>query len=281
MGDSTIQPDVIQVLSERPGILFEGLALDPSDEFLSWVDIIRGRVYSLRKSGANEILSELPLTLPSSTNLLSDELVVTAGRRVYWLDKVTLKVRREISIPSANKGLVTNEAKFDPFGNLWIGLMDRGGSHSPGELWSLTPRGEFRLHLSNIGIPNTMLWDEARDRFYFGDSSAGVIFVTQINPESTIKKYQEFIPSDFAPGVPDGSALIFESGEIINCRWDGGCVVKISVDGKKVHQWNLPWQRPTDIVSGLREDEVVVCTAAIDKPEGDIYSSGAVIRLSL
>lgn len=281
MGGSTIQPDVIKVLSERPGILFEGLALDPSDDFLSWVDIIKGRIYSLRISGTQEIRRELPITLPSSTNLSSDELVVTAGRSVYWLDKLTLEIRREISIPSANKRLVTNEAKFDPFGNLWIGLMDRGGSHAPGELWSLTPAGEFRLHLTNIGIPNTLIWDTKRDRFYFGDSLAGSIFVTQITPEGSITKYREFIGPDFAPGVPDGSALIVESGEILNCRWDGGCLVRISVDGRKIQQWDLPWRRPTDIAFGPGGGEVVVSTAAVDKPRGDLYSSGAVIRLSL
>ena len=101
----------------------------------------------------------------------------------------------------------------------------------------------------NIGISNTLLWSRDKSRFYFGDSLQNCIWSYQYNlGDQTIAREQPFFQG-FQRGVPDGSAMDTE-GYIWNCRYGGGCIVRVAPDGEVDRIIELPVSRPTNCTFG-------------------------------
>lgn len=279
MGNYTIRPNPIDGVIATDGLLFEGLAYNQTTEVLSWVDILSGQVF-LKTLGMPESLTQKhAMTLPSATLMYADELIVAANSHLYWYSITGLVMQRKTRVPSKNQDLVTNEMKLDPFGNIWIGMMDRGG-RTTGELWVLASDGEFSQFSGSIGIPNTLLWDLGRDKFFYGDSEAGIIYVQPVSSKRSHGKQSVFFSSPSkSAGVPDGSELIGETGSVLNCRWDGGAIFEISTKGDLVNVWRLPWLRPTDIVR-LSERTFAVSTAESPSLNSEKNQLGAVFEFS-
>lgn len=281
MGNYTIRPEAITRTYASNGLLYEGISLQPASRMLTWVDILGGKLFFQDVHDLKSAPRTVDLPLPSATTFSQSSLIVASKHHIHWLDIEQLTKVRSLKVPTMNPALVTNEMQMDPFGNVWVGMMDRGGK-STGELWIFTTDEEFILVSREIGIPNTLLWDLQRDRFYFGDSAAGAIYVQPISTSSIRASASVFYTTgrlQFA-GVPDGSELVVESGSVLNCRWDGGAVIEISETGNVVNSWELPWDRPTDIVRSSASN-FIISSAANDSPNSRKPGLGAVFELTL
>jgi sugar lactone lactonase YvrE len=90
----------------------------------------------------------------------------------------------------------------------------------------------------------------------------GDIYVLDFDEDkSQIECRSIFFPKDDAPGVPDGSA-IDEEGYLWNARWDGGCVIRISPDGKLDCIVEVPALRPTSCAFGGADMKTLYITSA-------------------
>jgi sugar lactone lactonase YvrE len=112
-----------------------------------------------------------------------------------------------------------------------------GPDGAPGEvgrgegiLFRLTPDGGVTEWRRGLGISNTLCWSPDHRRFYFGDTLDNEIRVYDFDAEAgTIAGERPFF-TGFERGAPDGSAMDAE-GCVWNCRYGGGCVVRIRPDG--------------------------------------------------
>ena len=132
-----------------------------------------------------------------------------------------------------------NDGRSDPLGAFWIGSMGNNvcpnGEGLPvvdgrGTLYRYRHGGPMEEIETDIGIPNTLCWSPDRRHFYFGDTLKNEIRVYDYDIETgEIGPGRPFF-AGFERGLPDGSAMDGE-GYLWNCRYDGGCVVRVAPDG--------------------------------------------------
>jgi sugar lactone lactonase YvrE len=147
-----------------------------------------------------------------------------------------------------------NDAGVDPAGTLWLGSMrnnvgadgssaEAGGRD--GVLYRVHGNGTSSEQRRDLGISNTLLWSPDRSRFYFGDSLENCIWSWDYNlKDQTIRGEKPFFHG-FDRGLPDGSAIDTD-GYIWNCRYDGGCIVRVAPDGTIDRVIEMPVSRPTN-----------------------------------
>jgi sugar lactone lactonase YvrE len=122
---------------------------------------------------------------------------------------------------------------------------------------------------TGIGIPNTLCWSPDRRRFYFGDTLKNEIRVYDYDIESgDIGSGRTFF-AGFERGLPDGSAMDGE-GYLWNCRYSGGCVVRVAPDGGIDRVIDIPASNVTTCTFGGPElTTLYVTTAAADRAPDD------------
>ncbi len=176
-----------------------------------------------------------------------------------------------------------NDARVDPRGSLWVGSMrnnvnpDGSGGEAGGKdgmLFRLDPNGETRVWRRDIGISNTLGWSPNQKRFYFGDTLANMVWQYDYNPATgAIGNERPFLQA-FSRGLPDGSNVDSE-GYLWNCRFFGGCIVRVSPDGVIDRVVEMPVRNVTTCTFGGPELKTLyVTTAKIEAPAGDRLAGG-------
>jgi sugar lactone lactonase YvrE len=176
-----------------------------------------------------------------------------------------------------------NDARVDPRGGLWIGSMRNNVNPdgSPGEaggkdgmLFRLHPNGERSVWRRNIGISNTLGWSPDRKRFYFADTLANVVWQYNYDPATGAIENERPFLEGFSRGLPDGSNVDSE-GYLWNCRFFGGCIVRVAPDGIIDRVVEMPVKNITTCTFGGQDLKTLyVTTAKIEAPAGDRLAGG-------
>ena len=175
-------------------------------------------------------------------------------------------------------GLRFNDGRSDPLGAFWIGSMGNNvgpnGEGLPvtdgrGTLYRYTSGQTLEAIETGIGIPNTLCWSPDGRRFYFGDTLKNEIRVYDYDTESgEISPGVSFF-SGFERGLPDGSA-IDSDGYLWNCRYGGGCVVRVAPDGRIDRVIDMPAENVTTCTFGGADlTTLYITTAAADRAPED------------
>lgn len=266
------------------GTLFEGPHFNRARGHLWWVDIPRRLVLRAHAGGfVDQFVGPERMSAVVGTN--GSSMLLTGERSLWVMNPSTSQFRRLCDIEGEPPQNRCNDAKCDPYGNLWFGTMDDSEVQSVGRLWCLTIYGEMICYMEGIGISNTLAWDSARQRMYFGDSMVGVIYVMDFRicdgtPE--LGHAEQFVGSDLAPGVSDGSAIDTD-GNLWNARWDGGCVVCISPEARVSRIVDVAAHRPTSCAFwGPNRSVLAVTTATVGlEPEAIGRFDGSVLLLNV
>jgi sugar lactone lactonase YvrE len=176
-----------------------------------------------------------------------------------------------------------NDARVDPRGALWIGSMrnnvnaDGSGGVAGGQdgaLFRLHPDGKVTIWRKEIGIANTLAWSPDRRRFYFGDTLANVVRVYDYDEATGAIANERPFLEGFARGLPDGST-VDSQGYLWNCRFLGGCIVRVAPDGTIDRIVEMPVKNITTCTFGGPDRKTLyVTTAKIEAPAGDRLAGG-------
>jgi sugar lactone lactonase YvrE len=176
-----------------------------------------------------------------------------------------------------------NDARVDPRGGLWMGSMrnnvnpDGSGGEAGGNdgmLFRLDPNGGTTTWRRDIGISNTLGWSPDQKRFYFGDTLANVVWQYDYEPSTAAIANERPFLEGFPRGLPDGSNVDSE-GYVWNCRFSGGCIVRVAPDGIVDHVLEMPVRNITTCTFGGSELKTLyVTTARIEAPAGDRLAGG-------
>jgi sugar lactone lactonase YvrE len=176
-----------------------------------------------------------------------------------------------------------NDARADRRGSLWMGSMRNnvnpdGSSGSvdgrDGLLYRLDPDQTITEWCCGVGIANTIAWSPDGRRFYFGDTLKNTIWVYDYDTVSgAIANRRPFLQG-FSRGLPDGSCVDAE-GCLWNCRFYGGCIVRVAADGGIDRVVEMPVQNITTCTfGGPNRKTLYVTTATIQAPSGDRLAGG-------
>lgn len=253
----------------------EGVLWHEAHAAVYWTDINRFLIHrlSVADHSVRSWFFDEPVTALAPTDR-DDVLAVCLGSRVILWEPSSNRQLKEIFRLGCWPRVRLNDGRADPCGSLWVGSMrnnvapdgsstEAGGKD--GVLYRLDPDGAVTEHRTGIGISNTVAWSPDRRHFYFGDSLANTVWKYNYHPDTgRISDGKPFL-QNFPRGSPDGSAVDAE-GYLWNCRFGGGCIVRVAPSGTIDCIIEMPVRNITNCTfGGHGRQTLYVTTAAEDK----------------
>jgi len=153
---------------------------------------------------------------------------------------------------------------------------EAGGQH--GILQRINPDGRVSIHRRNIGISNTLGWSPDKKRFYSGDSLANVIWAYDYDSGSGEITNEISFLQDFDRGLPDGSTVDAE-GYLWNCRYYGGCIVRVAPKGTVDRVVEMPVKNITTCTFGGSDLKTLYVTTASAQAAPDERLAGGLFAI--
>ena len=271
--------DDLTCLAPTGDICGEAATWNAAANQVHWVDINRFIVHT-HDLGSGATRSELfdePVVALSLTDRDGVLLVCLAFRMVLLDTASGARTALDIALPGAPE-VRFNDGRTDPLGAFWVGSMGNNvgpqGENFPpvdgmGKLYRLRPRGSLEEIAAGFGIPNTLCWSPDRSLFYFGDTLKNEIRAYDYDAATgEIGASRPFL-TGFDRGFPDGSAIDAE-GYLWNCRFAGGCVVRVAPDGRIDRIVEMPVANVTTCCFGGPDlSTLFITTASVLKAESD------------
>jgi len=277
----TSQPVCVAATGDVCG---EGVVWHTTHEAVYWNDINRFLVHRFTPADqcVRTWLFDEPVTALTLTDSPEMLAVILGSRVILWEPASDIRHDSIFALDGWPK-IRLNDARVDPRGSLWLGSMrnnvnpDGSGSEVSGQdgcLFRLDAHGKVSVWRTEIGIANTLAWSPDQRRFYFGDTLANVVRVYDYDGATgSISNEQSFFEG-FQRGFPDGSTVDSE-GYLWNCRFLGGCIVRIAPDGKIDRIVEMPVRNITTCTFGGPDLRTLyVTTAKIEAPPRDRLAGG-------
>lgn len=278
------------VLPDHRFKLGEGPFYDHAARKLYWADIIAREAWSLDIASGKTQTWQFDRPVTAVVPRKSGGLLVTKSNGLVFFDPLTGK-EEEFAAPEGDTlSNRSNEARVDPQGRFWLGTMqnnigpdeeDLPITQSTGALYRILPDGQVTQMVKDVGISNTLCWDEARARLYFADSLASVIWVYDWDKNAGAISNRRLFADTKGRGDPDGSALDSQ-GFLWNARWGGACIIRYAPDGRIDRIIDVPVKQPTSCVFAGDDLKTLYVTSARDGLGGSANEwDGALLRTSV
>jgi len=265
----------------------EGAVWHDAHQAVYWNDINRFLVH--RFTPADRSVRTWFFAEPVTALTLTDRpdlLAVVLGSGVILWEPETDKRHDYIFRLKEWPRVRLNDARADPRGSLWIGSMrnnviadgssGEAGGHD-GKLLRLDSDGKVKVWRDHVGIANTLAWSPNREKFYFGDTLANVIWCYNYDSNTGEIGGERPFLKDFARGLPDGSTVDSE-GYLWNCRFFGGCIARVAPDGTIDRTIEMPVKNITTCTFGGADRKTLYVTtaraesSASDRLAGSLYA---------
>ncbi len=275
------QPICVAPTGDRCG---EGIVWHENHHAVYWTDINRFLIH--RFDPVNRTVRSWFFDEPVTALILTDRddvlAVVLGSCVILWEPASDIRHRHSFELEGWPK-VRLNDGRADPRGSLWLGSMrnnvnadgsagEAGGKE--GILYRVDPDNCVTIHRRDLGISNTVAWSPDHQHFYFGDSLANIVWVYDYDPATgNISNEKPFL-QDFLRGLPDGSTVDAD-GYLWNCRFYGGCIVRVAPNGKIDAVIEMPVRNVTTCTFGGEERRTLyVTTAAADAAISDRLAGG-------
>lgn len=242
---------------------------------LYWADINRFLIHRFQPE-TREVRSwsfEEPVVALAQTEDPDLLLVALASRLVYWRAATDERTPHGFHLDDYPR-LRLNDGRAAPDGRFWVGSMFNNvaadgapGAVAAGEgtLYAIGPSTVTAL-ATGLGVPNTLCWSPDLSTFYFGDTLENDLRTYAYDRDSGAISLQGSLLKGHDRGLPDGSAIDAE-GYLWNCRYGGGCVLRIAPDGSVDRVVALPVTNVTTCAFAGPENRSLFITTASAWPD--------------
>jgi sugar lactone lactonase YvrE len=256
----------------------EGAVWHAAESALYWTDINRFLIHRYDSHTLDVRTWEFsePVTSVNMTTRDDTLAVVLGSRVILWEPRTGREYPTSFHLHGWPQ-VRLNDARPDPRGSLWLGSMrnnvnpdktTRSTGGTDGILFRLDPDGSVSEWKSNLGVSNTVAWSPDRTRFYFGDSLANSVRCYDYDIiDGSISRERPFL-ENFSRGVPDGS-IVDSEGYLWNCRFYGGCIVRVAPDGVIDHVIEFPVSNVTTCTFGGEDLRTLYATTASAESQGE------------
>lgn len=262
------------------GRLTEGVTYDYRTNSLLWIDIIAGEVHRINATdGTNhEILKwESPTESIGAIGLTSnpDIILVCSKYGVAYGNFINSTLEYFFKYPhdeSQQIRLRSNDGIIDPWGNLWIGVMNdfkiakNEGIQPEGGLYRITPDLKFEKMIGDALILNGLGFNEKGDEFYWTDSLTFKIWkfsydksTNKLSNKQPLIDLKELYPDIESP-EPDGFVMT-EDGDIYTCIFSSGTILHVNNKGEEIERIKIDnAKRITCITTGGENNDTFYIT---------------------
>jgi sugar lactone lactonase YvrE len=156
-----------------------------------------------------------------------------------------------------------NDGGADVRGRLWISTMELNHQKNSGAIYCLTNTGLITKEISNISIPNGIVFSADHKRMYYTDSTMAEIYAYLYNADMAVIQFEKVavkIPAEL--GLPDGM-VIDEEGMLWVALWGGYGVGRFDLQtGQMTDFIDIPAPHVTACCfAGSELDHMVITTA--------------------
>jgi sugar lactone lactonase YvrE len=266
-----VNPFEIRTASRTGDLCGEAPVWCAEELALYWTDINRFFIHRLDSAKAVRTwVFDEPVTALALTGQPGTLAVALGSRLIYWTAATDERRDHGFHLPGWPH-VRLNDGRPDPRGSFWVGSMrnnvgpdgsstEAGGTD--GVLYRIDPDGTVQECKRDIGISNTLAWSPDRSRFYFADTLLNTIYAYDYDIATGDISGERPFFAGFDRGKPDGSAMDSE-GYLWNCRWGGGCIVRIAPDASIDRIVEMPVQNITSCTFGGPDLQTLYVTSAL------------------
>jgi sugar lactone lactonase YvrE len=210
-----------ELVLKETDITGEGLIWHAQRASLFWVDIEGCRIHEFHpQSGSHLIyrLNQMGSTIVPDT---MGNLIITLQDKIIRFNPNTQQIEKITDIETELPDNRCNDGKADSEGRLWIGTMSLSVKADAGSLYCLEKGKPLRKALSNLTIPNGLVWSADNKTFYYIDTTKQTIDKYKYNNITGDISYQGVavhIPK--GTGGADGMTIDRE-GKLWVAQWGG------------------------------------------------------------
>jgi sugar lactone lactonase YvrE len=208
-------------------ILGEGSLWDVNNQCLLWVDILDHKIYSFDPKTNCNIGYDMGQDI-GAVVITKSGLWAYADQDGIGFFNPKSGQKTEGSKPEEKHPEIRfNDGKCDPRGTFWAGTMAYDCTEGEGILYEFDALGNVSKKLTGLTISNGLVWDVAKTKFYFIDSTTYEIH--GYDYDSTTGKIQNKIvvaEIDQVLGLPDGMTIDSED-HLWVALFGGGKVIRI------------------------------------------------------
>lgn len=254
-------------------ICAESALWDAKTECFYWTDI---NGFAIRRlfPASGEMKSwkfDAPVTAISLTSLDGWLVAAVGGRLLFWSAEGDRRVEF-VAVERDWPNHRLNDGAADAAGNFWVGSMRNNVAADgsalkaeglTGSLYRILPEGEVSVRDSEFGIANTVVWSPDGATFYCGCTIRNVIWAYDfvVDGAKPDVRNRRVFGEKIGAGLPDGSAMD-EAGFVWNCRFGGGCILRISPAGELVEKIPMPVSNVTNCAFGGADGRTLFVTTA-------------------
>ncbi len=269
-GALTVPVDVAFATSDRLG---EGPVWH--DGALHWVDILDGLIHRGDPvTGAVETVAA-PTLIGAAAPAASGGYVIACAEGFGTVIEGVLDVRSAF-LPD---GVRMNDAKCDPFGQLWAGSNAMEFNAGAGALHVLRPDWSVETVLTGLTLPNGMGWSPDGATFYLIDTFAYELYAFEFGRAGPdVDRRRVLAQFDRAEGLPDG-LCVDAQGDLWVARWGGRRIDRIGPDGQRLGRIDIPAVQSSSCAFGGADLDVLYVTSARDgldlgdsDPDGSVFA---------
>jgi sugar lactone lactonase YvrE len=247
--------------------LGEGPMWHPTEKCLYWVDILQKRVHRYDpKLVAHQYFpfdKTLGAVVPTSSH---EHLLLSLEDGVALFNTHTQDLEYWVKFPENEPNMRANDGKCDPFGNFWVGTMDKSCKPEAGALYCFSKNKIFEKQIENVTISNGLAWTADKKTMYYIDTMADTVRSYDIveNTEGgKISDEKVVINGDYNKlGYLDGMTIDME-GMLWIAHCNGGCIRRWNPKtGKILKTIKLPVPKVTSLTFGGEDYKTLFITTA-------------------
>jgi sugar lactone lactonase YvrE len=246
---TTIPASRVERATDTLDILGESAIWCSRDSVLYWVDI---RAPALRRfdphTGA--VKSWAMNDLCGAVILSNDRRLLLAMRLGLFSFEPAKETLTPLIAPEAeslNNRL--NDSKCDRRGRIWTGSMRDYGLARTGSLYRVGTDLSSRQMIGDITVPNALSWSPDDRTMYFADTPEGQLRAYAFDADAGELGAMKYLDVPSLPGRPDG-ATVDSEGCLWNARYQGGCVARITPQGRVDQVIEVPATQVTSCALG-------------------------------
>ncbi len=241
--------------------LGEGPLWHPERQALFWVDIPNSLL--LGRSSSQEYSWPFDEMLSALGWIDHDHLLVATETGLYKFNIDTGASAQICEIEADNTVTRSNDGRADPWGGFWVGTMGKQAEERAGKIYRWC-NGELREIADGITISNGICFDSERSVAYYADTAQYKMWRLSVDEKTgwPVGEPEVFLDFSGDKTAMDG-AVVDQSGCLWIAIFDGGCVMRVSPEGRVMEKTPTGTPRPTcPAFGGEQMRDLIVTTAS-------------------
>lgn len=266
------------ILTHQHDTLGEGPIWIARENALYWVDIIGERLHCHRLGDGETTSWAMPepiCWLVERADMAGFMAGFQSGMASLSLDPLVIGERVPLRADMAGHRL--NDAKVDPAGRLWAGVMQQSAATPTGSFHRIERDAPPACVDEGYLVPNGPAFSLDGGYLYHADSPRGIVYRFAVADDGSLADRRAHIRFADDWGLPDGMTVDAE-GYLWVAHWDGSRISRFDPDGVLDRAVMLPASRITSCAfGGAGLDRLFVTSAAFER--GDEALAGAVFEI--